>query len=995
MEQRQDESWSADPTGERLRRALDAFLEVSDGSPEARERVLRANRDIEDLLEPMLDVTDSHGPPSLAAITDDPAGHALMHALLQRLAEAGPRIERYRLVGEIARGGMGVVSEAYDVELGRRIAMKRIRERRESHDRTHADLDPGLLRRFLNEARILGQLDHPGIVPIHELGVDERGRPYFTMPLIEGHDLETVLKLTSEGREGYTVGRVLTLMIKVCETLAYAHSRGVVHRDLKPANIRVGRYGEVYVMDWGLAKLSDEGDVHDLRFAHGDAAHAPLDSNSPLTTVDGTVVGTPAYMAPEQARGDVEHVTHRSDVYSLGAILYQVLAEHPPYDDDPEHPLDARALLARVLHKEPRPIHEHDPRVPNELVAICNQAMARRPHRRYASAEEMAEDLRAYCEDRVVFAHRTGPYAEVRKWIVRNRIPAFLTLLLIVGIALAIHVITTLRGEHASELETLFGENRLMQASYETRLRSAERTTERVMQERDDARTEHARAELRTQREHATAEALRARNTIALAERDERISALEDEARRLANEVVQHERQGAERDSWALQVQERLQSLQTDLSRSARTQLESQHVAERSRELLERMVEAWIRDLVTRADRELWPLFDLDEARTTAWLNAARSLANLRPALVQVCPSLRDDLEAFLDPTEGEAANPRTYLEPSYPGVAARLAKHREWLVTTLESVDASRAWADALMAMARSPRYAGTSVAPIPGFLPLGLDPTTGLMELWFVPSGERPQRKLASGSEKTPYVMTAASGAVFICVPGAEFAMGARPSPSLLSHNRDRNAEASEGPVHDVTLETFLLMKHELTRGQWERLGGTFESHAPTGPEPDGALPVTNVSWDHARRICERHQLDLPTEAQWEFAARADRQTPFWTGTEEGTLRGSEHVRDTRRADEADAHPLPVGSLEPNGFGFHDMLGNVSEWCRDAWLDYKGHPFAPGDALRLGERSSWRVVRGGSYDSLARDARVSRRSPEIPSARHEDLGFRAARTW
>ena len=317
-------------------------------------------------------------------------------------------VGRYRTIGELGRGGMGVVFEVHDRELDRHLAKKVILD---------PAATPAALRRFLNEARVTARLEHPGIVPVHDIGIDERGRAYFTMAMVRGQDLSQVLRAARDAPDppspGRTRARILQILVRVCEAVAFAHSRGVVHRDLKPSNIMVGPFGEAYVMDWGLARTA------------AGAHPSPEEAGSPpdpvgippsADTLAGDVLGTPAYMAPEQARGDLEAVDARSDVYALGAILYRLLAGHAPYATGPESQRDT--VLERVLTSRPDPLPAG---IPDELVAICNKAMAREPEHRYASAVHLGDDLRAFLELRVVSAHEHGRFADLRKWVRRNR----------------------------------------------------------------------------------------------------------------------------------------------------------------------------------------------------------------------------------------------------------------------------------------------------------------------------------------------------------------------------------------------------------------------------------------------------------------------------------------------------------------------------------------------------------------------------------------------
>jgi WD40 repeat protein len=341
-----------------------------------------------------------------------------------RARDAGER--RYELRDEIARGGMGSIVRAWDADLRRTLAMKVMLTAEERPGSSSAGATERRTARFLEEAQITGQLDHPGIVPVHELGLDAQGRLFFTMRLVKGRTLSEVFELVHSGREDWTATRALGVLLKVCEAMAFAHDKGVIHRDLKPANVMVGRFGEVYVMDWGLAKVIGREDLHDVRIApRTSATHSVVRTDrtaipdSPLATMDGDIVGTPCYMSPEQARGRVEDIGPHSDVYAVGSMLYHLLARHMPYCEKGE--ISTQSVLALLMQGPPRPLSAIDRDVPDELIAICEKAMAREPRERYPDMLGVAEDLRAYLEGRVVRAHETGPVAELKKWISRNK----------------------------------------------------------------------------------------------------------------------------------------------------------------------------------------------------------------------------------------------------------------------------------------------------------------------------------------------------------------------------------------------------------------------------------------------------------------------------------------------------------------------------------------------------------------------------------------------
>src|SRR5262245_40442892 len=265
-----------------------------------------------------------------------------------------PDSKRFTFQGEVARGGMGAVFKIWDRELRRTLAMKMMLAGPKAGSDA-AMLQSGKLRRFIEEAQITGQLDHPGVVPVHDSGVDAQGRRYFTMRLIEGQDLKQVFQLVKAGKDGWTQTRALGVMLKVCETVAYAHMKGVIHRDLKPANVMVGRFGETYVMDWGVAKVIGQQDLHDLRLCPTSTGTEveterrdvlSVTPDSPLVTRDGLVIGTPCYMSPEQAQGRIEEIGPPADVYALGSMLYELLTGQMPYATLGAK-LSAQAILAR------------------------------------------------------------------------------------------------------------------------------------------------------------------------------------------------------------------------------------------------------------------------------------------------------------------------------------------------------------------------------------------------------------------------------------------------------------------------------------------------------------------------------------------------------------------------------------------------------------------------------------------------------------------------
>jgi serine/threonine-protein kinase len=318
--------------------------------------------------------------------------------------------QRFRILRPHAKGGLGAVFVALDGELHREVALKQILE-------AHAD-DPNSRQRFVAEAEITGGLEHPGVVPVYGLGTDADGRPYYAMRFIKGDSLKEAIARfhddealqTDPGRRSLESRKLLRRFLDVCNAIDYAHSRGVIHRDLKPANIIVGKHGETLIVDWGLAKVVGRADS-----SVGEQTLAPSSSGS-SETLPGSAMGTPAYMSPEQARGELNRLGPRSDVYSLGATLYCLLTGKPPVESD-----EIGAILHAVQEgRIPRP-SQCDPAIDKALEAICLKAMAKEPENRYPTPKALADDLDRFMADEPVTAWREPLSRWARRWARRNR----------------------------------------------------------------------------------------------------------------------------------------------------------------------------------------------------------------------------------------------------------------------------------------------------------------------------------------------------------------------------------------------------------------------------------------------------------------------------------------------------------------------------------------------------------------------------------------------
>jgi eukaryotic-like serine/threonine-protein kinase len=329
----------------------------------------------------------------------------LSDEVIARLRSAGAEPDfartRYRLIERIASGGMGAVYLAEDATLGRRVAIKIL---------DVPDSAGELAARLQREAHILASLEHPGIVPVHDAGTLADGRVFYAMKFVEGERLDRF-----SGRENTLPGR-LRIFQRICDTVAFAHTRGVLHRDLKPENIMTGPFGEVLVMDWGVAKILRANRISPMVETSHDrsrddlGALATASAHTTPKTAHGAVLGTPGYMAPEQARGDVEDLDERADIYSLGAIL--------------------RFLVAANAHDTQT--------APRALAAIAEKAMAADPAARYASASELGQDIARYLDGLPVLAYPENVFQKIARWGARYRLAIVLVLTYLVVRALLI-----------------------------------------------------------------------------------------------------------------------------------------------------------------------------------------------------------------------------------------------------------------------------------------------------------------------------------------------------------------------------------------------------------------------------------------------------------------------------------------------------------------------------------------------------------------------------
>ncbi|MFV1966167.1 MAG: protein kinase [Pirellulaceae bacterium] len=381
---------------------------------------------------------------------------------------------RFRILRPHAKGGLGEVSIARDEELNREVALKEIQSRYADNTEARA--------RFVQEAEITGGLEHPGIVPVYGLGHYPDGRPFYAMRFVRGDSLKDAIerfhgadgpqRSPSEAR--LDLRKLLGRFIDVCEAVGYAHSRGVLHRDLKPGNIMLGRYGETLVVDWGLAKAVGRSSEES---STDEPALRPSSESGSTPTLVGSAIGTPAFMSPEQAAGQIDRIGPPSDVYSLGATLYTLLAGRPPFD--------ARSgdVLQRVQRGEfPRP-RQVRREVPAPLEAVCLKAMAVRPEDRYATPRQVAEDVEHWLADEKVIAYRDGLIELGSRLVRRHRAWAMSAAVALVLVTLVSTVAVVVINGQKNELAELARSE--AEARFEAERQTAEAEAARRQAERN------------------------------------------------------------------------------------------------------------------------------------------------------------------------------------------------------------------------------------------------------------------------------------------------------------------------------------------------------------------------------------------------------------------------------------------------------------------------------------------------------------------------------
>ena len=988
----------------------------------------------------------------------------------------------YRVLGLLGEGASATVCLAQQRgAVERMVALKLLRNR-----------DPRIGLRFRQEVDALAAMAHENIARVFDSGTID-GITYVAIELVPG--ASTLLQHCMQER--LPVLERIRLFQQVCEGVRHAHLRGILHRDLKPQNVLVavedGR-AVPKIIDFGLARA--------IRRDDSEALHL---------TREGILLGTLGSMSPEQARG-IRDIDARTDVYALGALLYELLTGRAPLAAALGAVASDAEALDVICRVEPvRPgvagwlLHggESVPKpLARDLDCILLTALRKDRDERYASVQDLSEDLARCLAHEPLRAGPPGMGYRLSKFVRRNRLAV--TAGTLVAAALVTATIVSLRFANEADARRVA----LGEVAEKLQVRTSEydllATAVQVKKARDAAARMHPAVP-------ATAPTLRAwldTDLVQLQDARPRVVALVEalRARALSLSAVQQDELRRQHVLWP-EVEGRL-ALARALHAAREVCLGNREVEvpavpahlERSKAV---DIVVWCftrlgwkvdrkglgeedvtlaaalhaRRLVDQGDRSA-PEYLVQQRLAAAWMGvgdidasvaAAETLVSLVPdsarkmagEFVAEMASQREYLQgtavleriAVLEseaaerlvridgelPREFAAATDRFLNDAMRPlvgeidhvvGEVARDVRQRlAWAEAverlTLDHPGAAFTWEQARTAIAASERYRQQPIELMPqlGLVPLGENPATGLWEFYDLRSAWDPAQSIDTASslaiprhDSSGHVAVgAATGIVFVLVPGGEFLMGAQAMDEGLP-NHDLRATASEGPVQSVRLAPYFLARHEMTQHQFARLAqGAKPSRHGVGqlvPEHGTiavASPVENVDWETAEKVLAQHGLVLPTEAQWEYAARAGTTSPWWTGTEPQSLEGAANVLDRRGAtsgvqgstqvetwlDDGFHLHTAVDALRPNPWGFHHMMGNVIEWMREPEVNYS-QPVRTGDGYRATPDATVtsRVIRGGGFRSPSHDVRVSSRYSLAVATRAQTLGFRAART-
>jgi len=884
----------------------------------------------------------------------------------------------FKINREIGKGGMGTVYEAEQISLNRKVALKLLP--------SHLSLSDEAVQKFKREAKAGGRQSHPGIVAVYAVG-EEKGVHFIVQELVEGgRTLANALVEYHRQPELHTgyYKEVAQLFIDIADALQHAHESGVTHRDVKPSNILITPDGTPKVTDFGLAKIED----------------------ALALSRTGDFAGTPYYMSPEQAMSRRIGVDHRTDIFSLGATLYEAITFNRAFDGDTSQQVLEKITLVDPL--DPRRVRS---RIPRDLAAICLKALEKRRERRYQSMEEFAADLQRFLKDEVIIAKPPGLCRRAIKWT--RRYPVISASGAVAAVAFVAIVFFWWRAED-QRTRAVAAEEAAKKAEQEIRKQFDEinrlsdiiKHLSNLEEKADELWPAHLEnidglkswldlAEELTGRlaDHRTTLEILRQSALPYTEKAKLQDRKEHPKRK---ELVDARASKEQLLEQIATLEASLDSPDTEAMEPEKSQTASETLAGLKDQLSELEEKIFILDAMVSERRTYKFSKTADQWRHDVLTELVDGIERLKYEDSSLLQSIRERLE-FAETIEFESI---TNYQEEWDEAIASIADEEE------------------------CPMYCGLKIVPQVGFVPIGRDDESdepvrwedesGLWEFAHLQTGKIPERD-ADGQ----LILTEEMGLVFVLIPGGTFNMGAvsngavsnlGPVQPPMSQDVDPHAQPDESPVHEVTIRPFFMSKYEFTQGQWLRFVGENPSRYRSGVtfrrrQATLLHPVEQVSWEDCAEVARQLRLRLPSEAEWEYACRGGTTTSWWTGDGVESLEGAANLADQFLKTHGGASYLafeeglndgfgvhsPIGSLRPNAFGLHDVHGNVWEWCQDTYqLSYKGVP-TDGAAWQV-VGSALRVNRGGGWAGSTRSCRSAYRSGGGPGDRLGDLGFRPA---
>jgi len=1007
------------------------FEDAAALAPEERARFLDTRcgedvafrRDVESLLEQDAVAVGYLEPPE-----------AIQSARLHGPSE-GAVVGGFTLLGRLGSGGMGIVHEAQQTNPERRVALKFL---------PPLSAAPGVRARFELEGVLLGRMNHPSIAHVYAAGVDGH-TPFIAMELV----VSGVSITAYARRRSLSVAQSIALVRRVCAAVAHAHAKGIIHRDLKPGNVLVDESGAPKLIDFGVARALDEAE-----------------GGEQSLTRTGDLLGTLQYLSPEQADGARDELDAQTDVHALGLILYEILCGRRAHEVEGKTLTQALRWIAEETVPLARSVR---PELPAELEWILAKALETDRARRYANVVELDRDLERFLVHEPVLAGPRSRAYELRLWARRHpTATAVLALGAVSVVAVVALALTTLARQRevfrladaerlrdlerraaaqwpatpdripaleawldeAHDLAAKLVEHRATLA--ELRTRALPRTADEAREEAESHPEAAALATLRDRIEHQRR--THARRTGGEPQRmpEPDLAAykgLEDwvTLNSIAFHLVTQESMGAADPAIAQALAQRALEIEGSHRGAVLDTIAWAHYAAGEDEAAQAYAEraeaedpddeelvASIRELVERSSYARSPKeLEAAAARIAQLEDEAAGLERIVGERRRWnfadetdgwwhdrLAALITSFERFADPTRGliTGRSPENGL-----GIESRLALARE--VARLSLEEPAEAWRTAIAAITANPRYQGFVLRAQSGLVPLGTDPDSKLEEFADIATGAVPAR-----AENGRLMLTAESAVAFVLVPPGRFLLGAQ-AVDETKDQYDPAATAFEVPLRRMELAAYFLAKHELTQAQWLRATGSNPSRFPDGSLAEneritGMHPVESVSWHQCAEFARRQGWQLPTEAQWEYAARGDTTTPWWTGTDAASLQGAANLSDAHSRsvkliaqhkyemaiDDGRLVHAPIGSYRANPFGLHDVSGNVFEWCAD-WFAMYSAPRRPEDGLVLQPSERVRISRGGGYENDALSLRSSKRGADKPEQIAGSIGLRPAR--